>query len=480
MKSKSLFNITDVEHIGQKRTLFESQNKQGFDKSKENLLIVTKNPHSEYSHLFGFITDVIKVIENHFNIIYIAADKDVYNVPNYYRFNFSYYKEINENKFKRKAEQDDNVEFNKCILYEEFKKSFDFTIDKVLFVEDMWHMLPMTSYVSKKENPDLNRRLNEFHDYVGNDKNKIKEIEKHVKHINENFDDKVSILAFSMFRTNMMLNLIKFFHEKQAIKMLYTFNIDPATWLNFFEFNNIPNTKFYFENDKRGTRDFVKFPIAQMEHVIFEPKKLGKVESHEKIKDFFFIGTVLKQKGDRIKVWETFLRDLRLDNSVMYIPEIANIIYKNKKSENSAVTQKKGEQARELFADTIKEMHNNPMWVGHILPADIPNEIAKYKYGFIARCVSFEDSLNFRPILYSYHDVLPFIDFRYDPEYLQIPKEIQERLICYDHKDIEKWTKFYNENEEERQVLLHDLRNHFQITEFEKNWKEIIKSFFIT
>lgn len=56
---------------------------------------------------------------------------------------------------------------------------------------------------------------------------------------------------------------------------------------------------------------------------------------------------------------------------------------------------------------------------------------------------------------------------------------IQDKLVIRNHKDIEERVKYYNEHEEERQKVLKELWDHFQIDEFKENWQNIIKEKFV-
>ena len=44
-----------------------------------------------------------------------------------------------------------------------------------------------------------------------------------------------------------------------------------------------------------------------------------------------------------------------------------------------------------------------------LLPSEVNDKTKRYKYGMIFRCVSINDSLNFRPVLYAYSDIVPFL-----------------------------------------------------------------------
>ena len=126
----------------------------------------------------------------------------------------------------------------------------------------------------------------------------------------------------------------------------------------------------------------------------------------------------------------------------------------------------------------VNDIENHPNYAGFLLPHDVKKTIIKYKYTFILRCVSYDDSLNFRPVYYAYLKILPFLDPAYDPDCLQIPWEIQEKLLVKDSEDIAKKIEYFNKHDEERIQILEKLRTHFEIETFEKDWTTQIKNYF--
>jgi hypothetical protein len=65
--------------------------------------------------------------------------------------------------------------------------------------------------------------------------------------------------------------------------------------------------------------------------------------------------------------------------------------------------------------------------------------------------------------------VLPLIDPQYDPTFLQIPEHIQEKLIVHNSQDIDRLIKYFNENDEERVLILRELRDLFHIDDYINN-----------
>ena len=97
-----------------------------------------------------------------------------------------------------------------------------------------------------------------------------------------------------------------------------------------------------------------------------------------------------------------------------------------------------------------------------------------YRYGLILPCYTYYDSLNFRPVFYVYHWVLPFIAPGYDPEYLMIPKEIQDRITVKNSTDIDNLIDYYNDHEDERIEIIKKLRDIFEIDEYIQNPEKMI------
>lgn len=484
MKAKSLFDAPEAT-LKNTDTLFTCTNPKPLDPNKETLGIITKNSFlsKNFNINFGFVREIVNVLSETYNLVFIGeeADKIIPNaMDNFYVYNLKRYKEINSTRFQRKAENDNNIEHNLKVLYEEFESSFPFTLDRILFANDIYYILPLTSYISKKLDPtgNLTDLQNEFHDYTGNDPSQILLRKEAIKQVCENYNDRVSLLAFSMYTKNMFINLVRYFHLKKPLKCLYSFSVDPAAFLEIFDYYGIPQKRFYFADDNRGTRKFIEFPIAHLQHITHEEKIFGEI-STEKTKDLFYIGTILHQKGYRKDMWAKYFNELRLDNSSMWIPIRSNGLFISEKQEKGHYGQTAKKKAQEMFGELVEQIQNHPMWKGHLYTNEVRKTLAEYKYGVVLRCVSFEDSLNPRPVYYTYMNILPLLDEGYDPEYIGIPKHIQDKLVIRNHKDIEERVKYYNEHEEERQKVLKELWDHFQIDEFKENWQNIIKEKFV-
>jgi hypothetical protein len=178
----------------------------------------------------------------------------------------------------------------------------------------------------------------------------------------------------------------------------------------------------------------------------------------------FFAGTLFQDKGSRRFIWDKFLKDVKSDDCSYYIPLRKNGINKSKdgRSERAETTLKETAAFTELYNNVIE--HKN--YKEALLPSEVNDKTKRYKYGMIFRCVSINDSLNFRPVLYAYSDIVPFLDPQYDPDCLQIPKHIQEKLLVANAWDIDERIKYFNDNDSVRIEILNELKDLFNINQY--------------
>jgi hypothetical protein len=238
----------------------------------------------------------------------------------------------------------------------------------------------------------------------------------------------------------------------------------------------------YFADDKRGNRNYNEILVPQLIFLVYNKRKkaadlLGSqplnYSPHGRKKCFIWYGAIQTSKPQRLHLWTSFLKDLRLENSAVHIP-----------LHGGGPLSGKGISAK--LEETFKthplynEIHDYPLRKGVIQPDDIEGELVQYKYGFLARCWSFFDSLNYKPTLFVICNVLPFIDEAYDPGYVYIPKEIQDRLIVRNSKDIEDKVKYFDEHDDERLELISSLRKLFRVDEDPQSLiNETVNKYFI-
>ena len=313
-------------------------------------------------------------------------------------------------------------------------------------------------------------KWNEFFDYVGDDEATLKELEEIIQKVLDNYPYYCNPLAFMSSMAAIHYNILNVLVEnnKDTLVSVDNFSNDPAGFTMLFNNLPVPNRNFYFVDDTRGTRNYQGYPIAELQHLVYdnlfkeETVDFFDEEKEEKhTKNFVFMGSILNVKGNRIGMWDKFLKDFNYPDSAFYIPpKKQGIIIKATTDE---IIKRQQKNFTEEMVSVLNEIESHPLYKGYLLPKEINDTIDQYKYSLIMRCVSCCDSLNYRPILYTYHRVLFFLDPEYDPAYLQIPKEIQDRFIVNNAQEIMDKIDYFEKHPEEREEILDYLWNYYSI-----------------
>lgn len=443
------------------------------------------------TYIMGFSVPIIEYLSIDYDIVMISGEvgenQDLYKYGEVWGLSQLYINKLKEQRFLRVDEsksEDPTWEHNRRVLLDEFEKSFGVEyfkkVKKILIFDPIDFILPLTSYVGMKDHPLLNLRKNEFHDTVFQDEDELKKIADGNYKVCSKIDSKCSIIAFGTHFKNISINLVKYAVNKAtAFEMAYAFINDPAFYTPIFEYEKIPFRAYYFRDDKRGSRDFCEFPIGQLQHIVWDKRNkktdlLSLVEAPQLKKDrsVFFAGTIFQEKGGRVDLWNRYLRDLRVPGAGIFVPLRPNGILHSKENNNRFLNK-----VKDVFSDLHEEMIAHPHYEGHLVPDEYEEKVSKFKYGVLFRCVSYNDSLNFRPILYARLRILPLLDPQYDPAALQIPPYIQSKLLVHSHEDIAEKVKYFDEHFEEREKLLDELEDIFSIKTFEKTWKKDLKKY---
>lgn len=347
--------------------------------------------------------------------------------------------------------------------------------------------IPSNKFFGKKVNIDLYNRSNQYYDIVDEDLARNPIIEDKNKEIATNISRYVSPYSFLQSEKHFVFIVIKTLFDQGCIKnKVISILDDPGVFYPFFSVNNIPHKIFYWENDFRGNRNFHKFDHAQIWHCVQEEKKKNESmfsileEETENSNNFLFYGTIFHTYSTaRSIIWEQYLKHFYYPNSKYFIPvksgwtRIYQLSY-NEKDKNKLI-----EYDKELFLSVT----NHPLFSNDQDEFPITKKtVSKFKYSFVARCSSFSDSLNLRPVLYSLSNTLPLLDERYDPSYLQIPKEIANNLVVFDHVTMKNKIDYFEQNRKEAIDIIKELRSIFRIDEWltfpdEMLKKEIAKLF---
>ena len=372
----------------------------------------------------------------------------------------------------RKRDSESYVEDNLKKVYDSFERNLAEIkeIEYIIISNIGYYVINQNSYVSKQDSLDLHSRKNEFFDYTGNDEDILSIINKNNDKVLSKWYSKFSPYAVSTRNIFYHFEVVKFLSQRMS-KHVIMMIADPAVYSPYFKHHNIPIKYCYFENDNRGTRNFEKFDLAQLQHLVYDLEFENPMENCivEQNKNLLFIGTLFYMKGNRPSKYFQFLEGIKDENSEIYVPMRLNGVIKRGNG-NTDLEDKVKEEFPEIY-ESLKS-HNN--YKGHIKPENVLSKIKEFKYSLILSCVSPEDSLNFRIVRDVYHNILPFLDQDYDPCYLQIPKHIQDKLIVTSGEDINDKIKYFNDNNQERMDILRELRQLFNIDAYLENPKMMV------
>lgn len=460
--------------------MWKFQNKEQYvekKKSKGNILLFARSQNTDRKYVNGWLNTLYDFFDSQNYNVFVFSNQALEN-QNFFSPEYNHLNDFKDNILKAKEFQGEDYNL---YLHKNFMEFWDrtFSYDEifknqkniVFCFNDYDFFLSLTSYTSQ---PGLKEKLNEFHDYVGDDEQEIKNIEQISDSVIKKYAKIITPLAFIKRYSFVTISFLKSFDEKYGIHKMFVFVIDPAVFTFYKNLFKAPVHFLYFADDKRGTRNFEKFPIGELQHLVFE-KEIENALFEEKVnktKDFMFAGSIIHRKGPRIKKWEQYFKDFRQENSSLVIPLRIGVIPKRKNFSH-------GVKGIEDFEDLTTEISSHPQYEGEMIPQKINQKIQKYKYSLILSCVSVSDSLNYRIFNYLQYDILPFLDPEYDPGYLQIPKEFQDQLIVKTSQDIMDKIQYYNDNPSQRISLLNELKEYFEIEKWrnKKHYVDYLKEF---
>lgn len=488
---------------------------ESLDPNKETIVAFTFHyrTYNKNANINGAMSVTCKTLEEKYNVIYVGYDYDLSVFPTTIFLKQGPYIRFKDKFLKRKKEyggkgDEYNIK-NHETIYNYIKGRLGW-IKNVKYIVGIasdynWYLLNQQYSIAGK----YSNKWNEFHDYSGDDETIIKELKEINQKVVDNYIYYCNPLAFSRYNNAIFYELLKFFVDanKETIKSVDAIVFDPIIFSPILDSLPVNNRNFYFEDDHRGVRNLVKYPIAELQHLIYEPnydkfvvrkdkakqtiisnidslfddtelKNEIPIEPHSK--KFFFMGLILMNKGSRLELWDQYLKDLRLDNSDFYIPPIKNGLIQNASKSSEKRIKLKQQLMTPRMEEVLQEVLSHPLYNGYVYPIDVIKTIVNYRYTLILRCVSCCDSLNFRPLEYTYHKILPLLDPQYDPACLQIPKKIQEKLIVNNAKEIEDKIDYFEQHPEEREEILDQLWKHFEIDKWlqPNYYKDVILSYY--
>ena len=436
-----------------KTHLYIAPKKTDFSKEKSVLWVNVKQ-NEPAQHIHHIDTYIESALRPQFNVLKFIINGEPNE--NEWRLNKGFLESLS-----RKAADSNYIEKNKAKIFKQLDETFkDIPYIDYCFINFDFIYLPLNPYVSAKESKKLNEAANEFFDYtqpISDSEKKL--IDKTNEKVLKEFYRYVSMFAFSTSLTAMTFLVHEYMSIKKKCGQFFVFCIDPdGYWPKWMQYGN---TKFlYFTEDKRGSRHMDGFEIAQINHLTNTTIKENC--DPDKKESFVWIGTLFNRKGTRSTVYDTYIKDLNGLDYSFYCPLTLDSINKKENDRNKALT-------KDAFSDLYESVINNKHYKGSCKTYEVDDIMAEHKYSLITRCRSVYDSLNFRPVLYAKHGVLPFLDPQFDPDCLIYPKEMQAKLLVYSAKDIKDRIAYFDAHDDERKEMLLKIRRMLRVDEYMKD-----------
>lgn len=477
-----------------KLTLVSSLNTAPLDPKKETMVLVFTrlSLSKEQENIIGWHQKFVKeFLEPRYNLVWVGVDNNPerfleMGYTNVYFIRAADFDAIKAQEMKRVREMPENSEvtsseYNRHVVLAHFRDELpDVSPEHVMWLDERWAFLPLRDYWNKKaaatpEAEAINDG-NEFHDYTGNDPQVITKIREISQRINTSYDLNVGILTYSYWMKNLIHNLGKWFITKGVaggkFKKSYYFVIDPGNYYRMFDDMSPNHSNYAMAKDFRGTRDFEYFPMQKMQHFVFEDN--SKVDKTKKRK-FCFYGTIFLSKGTRKNLWDTYFKDLRGDGIDLYVPPKMDGHIAERKKESASLTRFNKRLGDDNdISDLADAVLKHPCYRGYLDNTELNKILAGYEYAFIAKNIAHYDSANFRPALYISLDVFPIVDCRYDPEFKDIPEEIQRKITVKNHTDILSMMEYYDSHPEEKAKVMKALKEYYELDTFAAKWKESV------
>lgn len=443
--------------------LLKQVGKLNLDKNKKTILFIEQGDINKHSNTQGSARILRDKLSKQYNIVTVGIGAKLKS--NYFNIYRDY--TLPAMGHIKRSDVPNHIELNNKHLFKAFSILKDIgDIEYVILSTLDVFRLPMRAYVSKN-NKKLYDRKNEFFDSIY--ESELAEIRKVCNDVHQKWDKVISPYAISTRLVGINFKMLKYLNsQKQIKKGVIALCIDPVFYTPFFSDNNIPLKTYYFANDNRGTRNMLESDIAQLQHLVYDllyinPMKQMLNEDNANVNNMIFAGTIFHEKGNRVDAWTNYLKDIKSDLCDYFIPfrnngapRLQNIL----ESDINNVKERFDIYSSVAKHDNVKDFKK---------PIDLLEILPTYKYGLILSCVSIHNSLNFRPVLYAKNYIMPLIDPMYDPDYLQIPKEIQDKITVNDSADIDRLIQYYNNNEDERMEIINSIRQLLKINEYEAN-----------
>lgn len=233
---------------------------------------------------------------------------------------------------------------------------------------------------------------------------------------------------------------------------------------------------FYFVDDKRGMRNFIKFPSAEIQEA-FGSKPYSKDELNEIISnkkhDFIFGGTFPYDVSYRLNDWVRFFNNLDVDATIRTQTDGSSTITESEIKDPLETKKFKNKKIKDENAlDIIRSISVNKN-VKPTVPQEVYHEEQKdYMFTIILKCFYGKyDSLNFRIFSSLANGVIPLVADDYDIDNLQIPEQLKDIIEVRDNKGIESIVEYCKRNPNYYYQLFWRMYEHYVKPEhFDTNW----------
>jgi hypothetical protein len=429
-----------------------------FDKNKKNILFCDLLKTVNHKNIFisRFFFNTAKILSKHFNIFWIINAKTNNSVKvvseMFPEISFICIN-ISNMKFETSKTNDDYININKTNILNIIKTEFPVNTFHGIFLKT-----PMLQIIN-----------NEYFDNI--DKNVDKKITDFITKTNDKILNKFEY-PYTRFMTQysrFVIDAIEYFINKDNTK-IYQFTIDPASYTRYF--NDIFNSKaYYFNDDHRGTRQLNEFPIGQLNYLYnYELNTSDIKEWKDKNNNLIWGGLVLFEKGDRMNDYMQFLSKFNFDKCDLFISPT-----------NSTNVKKKPPKMllkHPLYNKVSDDIKNNPLNHGFLPNNEFEEKLKDYKYTLILKCISANDSVNFRIYYSLLYNIIPLIAYNYDPDNIQIPEKFYKYLRFNNYEEIIDKINYFNNNPEFANNLLNEMKEYylnekyFSKEYYEKEFKE--------
>lgn len=426
-----------------------------YDPNKPDLIFCDLLRRVNINNLFTvrFMLNTAEILSKDFNIFWFLQVKgestvkeviEEYDMINYIFLNDQF-------KFDKKVENENFLEDNHNRVLKVVKEELDKEIKNVkgIFIKP--------SFASKTNN-------NELFDCISNDEEQLKISEEEIQNVNKMIKKRVmySYNMYSTRTTRILMDTIEYFAKRDNAK-IYQLIIDPSTYYVYYnrEFNA---KSYYFEDDFRGNRELYEFPIGPLNY-FYNYKVENVPEFRDKKNAFIWGGVVLIAKNHdsgRLADWLRLLKDFNYERSVIHVSKSSSIkVTKNHKFPRVLLEHP-------LFEETVNSIENHPINEGFIPNLEFEEKLKDYRYTLILKCASINDSINFRIYYSLIYNMIPLIDKDYDIDYIQIPKKFKDQLLVYDHKSLIEKIDYFENNIDEAEKLLNELKEYYMKEDYFK------------